>query len=100
MPVTKAITGNGAMAEAMRQIHPDVVPAFPITPSTQVIEEFAEFVANGEVDTELITVESEHSAMSACLGRLPALSWESINCICSRYIDSGLCLARWCVILT
>ena len=56
------------MAEAMRQIHPDVVPAFPITPSTQVIEEFAEFVANGEVDTELITVESEHSAMSACLG--------------------------------
>jgi len=56
------------MAEAMRQIHPDVVPAFPITPSTQLIEDFAGFIANGQVDTELITVESEHSAMSACLG--------------------------------
>ena len=41
MPIAKAITGNGAMAEAMRQIHPDVVAAFPITPSTQVIEDFA-----------------------------------------------------------
>ena len=56
------------MAEAMRQINPDVVAAFPITPSTQVIEDFAKFVANGEVDTDLITVESEHSAMSACIG--------------------------------
>jgi len=68
MPKTIAITGNGAMAEAMRQINPDVVAAFPITPSTQVIEDFARFVADGKVDTELITVESEHSAMSACLG--------------------------------
>jgi len=56
------------MAEAMRQINPDVVAAFPITPSTQIIEDFAKFVADGKVDTELITVESEHSAMSACLG--------------------------------
>ena len=63
-----AITGNGAMAEAMRQINPDVVAAFPITPSTQVIEDFAKFVNDGKVDTELITVESEHSAMSACIG--------------------------------
>ena len=68
MPKTIAITGNGAMAEAMRQINPDVVAAFPITPSTQVIEDFAKFVADGKVDTELITVESEHSAMSACIG--------------------------------
>ncbi len=67
MAKTKAITGNGAMAEAMRQINPDVVAAFPITPSTQIIEDFAVFVANGQVDTELITVESEHSAMSACI---------------------------------
>ena len=67
MPKTIAITGNGAMAEAMRQINPDVVAAFPITPSTQVIEDFAKFVADGKVDTELITVESEHSAMSACI---------------------------------
>ena len=63
-----AITGNGAMAEAMRQINPDVVAAFPITPSTQIIEVFAQHVADGRVDTELITVESEHSALSACLG--------------------------------
>ncbi|RKY12334.1 MAG: pyruvate ferredoxin oxidoreductase [Planctomycetota bacterium] len=63
-----AITGNGAIAEAMRQISPDVVAAFPITPSTQIIEDFAKFAADGKVDTELITVESEHSAMSACLG--------------------------------
>ena len=68
MPKTIAITGNGAMAEAMRQINPDVVAAFPITPSTQVIEDFAKFVADGKVDTELVTVESEHSAMSACIG--------------------------------
>ncbi len=68
MPKTIAITGNGAMAEAMRQINPDVVAAFPITPSTQVIEDFAKIVADGKVDTELVTVESEHSAMSACIG--------------------------------
>jgi len=68
MPKRRAITGNGAMAEAMRQINPEVVAAFPITPSTQVIENFAEFVADASVDSELITVESEHSAMSACIG--------------------------------
>ena len=68
MPTTKAITGNSAIAEAMRQIQPDVVPAFPITPSTQVIEDFACFVADGDVNTELVLVESEHSAMSACIG--------------------------------
>jgi len=63
-----ALTGNGAMAEAMRQIAPDVVPAFPITPSTQVIEDFAKYVAENTVHTEMITAESEHSAMSACIG--------------------------------
>jgi len=68
MPQIKAITGNGAVAEAMRQIRLDVVPAFPITPSTQIIEDFAAFVAEGAVDTDLMTVESEHSAMSACIG--------------------------------
>ena len=56
MPKTIAITGNGAMAEAMRQINPDVVAAFPITPSTQVIEDFAKYVNDGKVDTELVTV--------------------------------------------
>ncbi len=68
MSKTLAITGAGAMSEAMRQINPDVVPAFPITPSTQVVEDFSQFIADGKVDTEMITVESEHSAMSACIG--------------------------------
>jgi pyruvate ferredoxin oxidoreductase alpha subunit len=63
-----AITGNTAAAEAMRQIEPDVIAAFPITPSTQIIEEYAKYAAEGAVSTEMITVESEHSAMSACLG--------------------------------
>jgi len=62
------ITGAGACAQAMRQINPDVVAAFPITPSTQIVEDLAQFVANGQVDTEFVTVESEHSAMSACIG--------------------------------
>ncbi len=68
MSTIVAITGNGAAAEVMRQINPDVVAAFPITPSTQVMEDFAKFHANGKVTTELVTVESEHSAMSACIG--------------------------------
>ncbi len=67
-----AATGNGAIAQAMRQINPDVVAAFPITPSTQIVEDFSKFVADGEVDTEFVTVESEHSAMSACIGAAAA----------------------------
>ena len=64
----EAFTGDQAFAEAMRQINPDVVAAYPITPQTETVEFFAEFVANGLVDTEFVTVESEHSAMSACVG--------------------------------
>lgn len=64
----KALTGNGAAAELMRQVNPDVVAAYPITPSTQIMEDFAKYHADGEVDTELIRVESEQSAMSACVG--------------------------------
>jgi len=63
-----AVTGNEAVAEAMRQINPDVVAAYPITPQTEVVQIFAQFVADGKVDTEFITVESEHSAMSAVIG--------------------------------
>lgn len=62
------LTGNSAVAYAMRQINPEVCAAYPITPSTQIMEEFSSFVADGVVDTELITAESEHSAMSACIG--------------------------------
>ncbi len=64
----KILTGNEAIAEAMRQIDPDVVAAYPITPSTTIPEKFSEFVANGKVKTEFVPVESEHSAMSACIG--------------------------------
>ncbi len=68
MGVKKAITGAQAAAEAMRQINPDVVVAYPITPQTPIVEQFASYVANGVVDTEMVPVESEHSAMSATVG--------------------------------
>jgi pyruvate ferredoxin oxidoreductase alpha subunit len=67
-----ARTGNEAMAEAMRQINPDVVAAYPITPATEVVQIFAGYVADGLVTTEFIPVESEHSAMSACIGSATA----------------------------
>ncbi|MEI6633941.1 MAG: transketolase C-terminal domain-containing protein [Chlamydiota bacterium] len=67
-----ALTGNEAAAEAMRQIDPDVVPAYPITPQTELMHKFAEFVADGLVKTEMILVESEHSAMSAAVGACAA----------------------------
>jgi len=60
------LEGNLAVAEAMRQINPDLVAAYPITPSTEIVQTFAGFVADGKVDTNFVAVESEHSAMSAC----------------------------------
>ncbi len=63
-----AITANIACAYAMKQINPDVVPAYPITPQTTIMEEFSNYVADGLVDTQLVRVESEHSAMSAAIG--------------------------------
>lgn len=63
-----AMSGNMAIANAMRQINPHVCAAYPITPSTEIMQEFANFVAEGLVDTELVAAESEHSAMSACIG--------------------------------
>jgi len=97
-PKLKAVTGNQAVAEAMRQINPHVCAAYPITPQTEIMQRFAAFVADGAVDTELITVESEHSAMSACIGASAgggrvmtatssqglALMWEML------YIASGM----------
>jgi pyruvate ferredoxin oxidoreductase alpha subunit len=93
-----AKTGNEAMAEAMRQIAPDVVAAYPITPATEVVQIFSQFVADGLVPTEFVAVESEHSAMSACIGSCAAgartmtgtssqglaLMWEML------YVASGL----------
>lgn len=64
----KPLTGAEAVAEAMRQINPAVVSIYPITPQTPIIEKFSQFVANGLVDSEMVTVESEHSAMSVVVG--------------------------------
>jgi len=64
----KTLAGNAALAEAMRQINPDVVAAYPITPSSYVVEIFSTYVADGTVETEFVACESEHSAMSACVG--------------------------------
>ncbi len=72
MAKTVALTGNIACAEAMRQIDPDVVAAYPITPQTTIVEEFSTYAANGVVNTEYVTVESEHSALSACVGAAAA----------------------------
>ena len=68
MSIRERLSGNEATAIAMRQINPDVVAAFPITPSTEIPQYFSTFVANGDVDTEFVAVESEHSAMSATIG--------------------------------
>jgi len=62
------LTGNDAVALAWKQIDPDVVAAYPITPSTGIVEKFSQYVADGEVGTIFVPVESEHSAMSACIG--------------------------------
>ena len=68
MSIRERLSGNEATAIAMKQINPDVVAAFPITPSTEIPQYFSTFVSNGEVDTEFVAVESEHSAMSATIG--------------------------------
>jgi pyruvate ferredoxin oxidoreductase alpha subunit len=89
----KPLTGAWAAAEAMRQLNPDVVVAYPITPQTPIVERYAEFVADGLVQTQMIPVESEHSALSAVVGASAAgvramtatssvglaLMWEVVN---------------------
>lgn len=62
------MSGNEAVAYAIRQVNPDVMPAFPITPSTEIPQMVSTYIANGEIDTEFIPVESEHSSMSAAIG--------------------------------
>ena len=68
LPATRLLTGGEAVAEAMRQIDPDVVPVYPITPQTPIIQGFAKHVADGRAHGEVVNVESEHSAMSAAIG--------------------------------
>ncbi len=63
-----AVTGNEAVANALRQADPDVCSLYPITPQTDIVQRFSSFVANGQVQTELLNAESEHSAMSAAIG--------------------------------
>ena len=62
-----ALNGDEAVAYAAKQSDVDVVAAYPVTPQTIIVERFSEYVANGEVDTEFVCVESEHSAMTACV---------------------------------
>lgn len=68
MGIKERMSGNEAVAYAIRQINPDVMPAFPITPSTEIPQMVSTYIANGEMDTEFIPVESEHSSMSATIG--------------------------------
>ena len=72
MSIRERLSGNEAIAYAMRQIDPDVFAAFPITPSTEIPQYFAQYVADGKVGTEFVTVESEHSSMSTCIGAAAA----------------------------
>ncbi len=109
MAIRERMSGNEATAVAMRQINPDVVAAFPITPSTEVPQYFSTFVSNGQVDTEFVAVESEHSAMSACIGAQAAggramtatssnglaLMWEELYiAACSRLPIVMACVNR------
>ena len=66
--IRERMSGNEAVAYGIRQVNPDVMPAFPITPSTEIPQMVSAYIANGEIDTEFIPVESEHSAMSAAIG--------------------------------
>ena len=68
MAIRERLSGNEAVSYAIKQINPDVMPAFPITPSTEIPQYVSTYIANGECDTEFIPVESEHSSMSATIG--------------------------------
>lgn len=68
MSIRERLSGNEAIATAMRQIEPDVFAMFPITPSTEIPQYYAQYVADGLVETEFVCMESEHSALSACVG--------------------------------
>lgn len=68
MVIKERMSGNEAVSFAIRQVNPDVMPAFPITPSTEIPQMVSTYISNGEIDTEFIPVESEHSSMSAAIG--------------------------------
>jgi len=103
-----ALEGDMVIAEAMRQINPDVVAAYPITPQTEIVQTFSGFVADGLVDTEFIAVESEHAALSACVGSCAAgarsmtatcgaglaLMWEVLWCASGLRMPIGMAVVN------
>ncbi len=105
MAIRERLSGNEAVSIAIRQINPDVMPAFPITPSTEIPQFISSYVASGSVDTEFIAVESEHSAMSACIGSQAAgartvtatsscglaLMWEMLYVAASSRLPLTMC---------
>lgn len=108
MAIKERMSGNEAVAYAMKQINPDVMPAFPITPSTELPQFVSSYIANGEMDTEFIPVESEHSAMSAAIGAQAAgartmtatssaglaLMWEMLYVAASNRLPIALALVN------
>lgn len=102
------MSGNEAVSYAIRQINPDVMPAFPITPSTEIPQMVSTFIANGQMDTEFIPVESEHSSMSATIGAEAAgarsltatssaglaLMWEELLLAASNRMPCALALVN------
>ncbi len=108
MAIRERLSGNEAIAHAIKQINPDVMPAFPITPSTEIPQYVSTFISNGEIDTEFIPVESEHSAMSAAIGAEAAgcrtltatsscgmaLMWEELYVAASNRLPLALALVN------
>ncbi|SHI68750.1 pyruvate ferredoxin oxidoreductase [Parasporobacterium paucivorans] len=108
MSIKERMSGNEAVSYAIKQINPDVMPAFPITPSTEIPQMVSGYVANGEIDTEFIAVESEHSAMSAAVGASAAgartltatsscglaLMWEVLHIAASNRLPIALALVN------
>ena len=102
------MSGNEAVALAIKQVNPDVMPAFPITPSTELPQMVSTYISNGEIDTEFIPVESEHSSMSAVIGASAAgaraltatssaglaFMWEELYIAASDRLPVVLCLVN------
>ena len=102
------MSGNEAVALAIKQVNPDVMPAFPITPSTELPQMVSTYISNGEIDTEFIPVESEHSSMSAVIGASAAgaraltatssaglaFMWEELYIAASDRLPAVLCLVN------
>ncbi|MDD2295791.1 MAG: pyruvate ferredoxin oxidoreductase [Eubacteriales bacterium] len=108
MAIRERLSGNEAVSTAIRQINPDVMPAFPITPSTEIPQYVSSYVADGLIDTEFVAVESEHSAMSATIGASAAgaraltatssaglaLMWEELHIASSDRVPVVLALVN------